>query len=89
MLTVETAHAGKVFPGTRKEILKYLGEQGYVHVTSISVDDVFVRKDLFEGKYAPDMTQHQRLMENMKKYESFRDPEEDNNEENGQQKEEL
>ena len=89
VLTVETEHAGKVFPGTRKEIIQYLGEQGYVHVTSISVDDVFVRKDLFEGKYAPDMTQHQRLMENMKKYGSFLEPEQDNDGETGQQREEL
>ena len=59
------------------------------YVFCISVDDVFVREDLFDGKYAPDMTQHERLMENMKKYGSFLDLEEDNDVENVKQKEEL
>ena len=79
MITVETEHAGEVFPGSREDIRQYLEDQGYVHVYNlagkkfstlikyfylehhVSVDDVFVRKDLYEGKYAPDLKMQKRL----------------------------
>ena len=31
VITVETRHAGEVFPGTRRDIINYLAYQGYVH----------------------------------------------------------
>ena len=31
VITVETKHAGEVFPGTRQDIIEYLAQQGYVH----------------------------------------------------------
>ena len=36
VLTIETNHAGEVFPGTREDIRAYLAEQGYVHVYTIN-----------------------------------------------------
>ena len=79
VITVETEHAGEVFPGSREDIRQYLEDQGYVHVYNlagnifsttmkyfylehhVSVDDVFVRKDLYDGKYAPDLKMQKRL----------------------------
>jgi len=55
VVTVETNHAGEVFPGTKEEIREYMAEQGYVYHNTVAVDDVFVRKDLYEGKYSPDL----------------------------------
>ena len=63
VMTIETAHAGEVFPGSTEDIRQFLRERGYVLVYTVAgLDDVFVRRDLFEGKYAPDMEQ-QRLFE--------------------------
>ena len=63
VMTVETAHAGEVFPGSTEDIRQFIREQGYVLVYTVAgLDDVFVRRDLFEGKYAPDLEQ-QRLFE--------------------------
>ena len=31
VITVETRHAGELFPGTRRDIINYLASQGYVH----------------------------------------------------------
>ena len=54
----------------------------------ILVDDVFVRKDLYEGKYAPDMKEHERLMDNLKQHGSFHDADDDK-EDTSARKEEL
>lgn len=65
VLTVETNHAGEIFPGTRQEIRDYLADKGYVYTATVEIDDVFVRKDLYEGKYKPDLekeAEFQRLM---------------------------
>ena len=63
VMSIETAHAGEVFPGSTEDIRQFLREQGYVLVYTVAgLDDVFVRRDLFEGKYAPDLEQ-QRLWE--------------------------
>ena len=35
VMTVETHHAGKVFPGTIQDIRQYLEEQGYVYVYTL------------------------------------------------------
>ena len=36
VISVETAHAGEIFPGTIQDIRQYLEEVGYVHVYSIA-----------------------------------------------------
>jgi len=54
VLSVETNHAGEIFPGTKQEIRDYLADKGYVYARTVEIDDVFVRKDLYEGKYKPD-----------------------------------
>jgi len=66
VLTVETNHAGEVFPGSKEEIRNYLADQGYVYVYTVEIDDVFVRKDLYEGKYAPDMQAWKKFDDIMK-----------------------
>ena len=35
VLTVETEHAGVVFPGSKRDIRQYLADRGYVHVYSL------------------------------------------------------
>ena len=35
VLTVETNHAGEVFPGTRQEVRDYLALRGYVFITCL------------------------------------------------------
>ena len=35
VLTVETNHAGEIFPGTKQEIREYLAEKGYVHAATV------------------------------------------------------
>ena len=36
VITVETEHAGEVFPGSREDIRQYLEDQGYVHVYNLA-----------------------------------------------------
>ena len=36
VLTVETEHAGEVFPGSREDIRQYLEDKGYVHVYNLA-----------------------------------------------------
>ena len=43
---MELEHAGKVFPGTRREVHIYLSSVGYDYVATLAVDDLFVRRDL-------------------------------------------
>jgi len=46
VILVELEHAGKVFPGTRREVHNYLSSVGYDYVATLAVDDLFVRRDL-------------------------------------------
>ena len=39
VLTVETNHAGEVFPGSKEEIRNYLADQGYVYVYTVESMD--------------------------------------------------
>jgi len=55
VLSVETEHTGEVFEGTMDEVKEFLEKRGFVFVHRIGVDDIFVRKDLYEGSYSPDM----------------------------------
>ena len=36
VVTVETNHAGEVFPGTKEEIREYMAEQGYVYHNTVA-----------------------------------------------------
>ena len=58
VMTVETHLAGRIFPGSREDLISYLEQEGYRHVTWAhrntnqartnlgTTDDLFVRKDL-------------------------------------------
>jgi len=54
VISLETNHVGEVFPGSQREVREYLEERGYVLAATVEIDDIFVRRDLYEGKYAPD-----------------------------------
>jgi len=51
VLLIELIHAGSHFKGSREEIHQFLLSKNYVYLGTISVDDVFVRKDLLKSKY--------------------------------------
>lgn len=55
VMGIELEHAGKVFPGTREEIHKFLNSKDYLYVGTVGIDDMFVRKDLLATKYKVDM----------------------------------
>jgi len=63
VLTVESNHMGEVFPGSQDELREYMKEQGYVLAYTVVIDDVFIRKDLYEGKYKPDSRMIERFEE--------------------------
>jgi len=63
VITIESNHMGEVFPGSQSELYKLLEDQNYVYAYTVAIDDVFIRRDLYEGKYAPDP-------ELIKKYEN-------------------
>ena len=58
VMTVETHLAGRIFPGSREELINYLEQVGYTHVSWAhrntnrarqslgTTDDLFVRKDV-------------------------------------------
>jgi len=46
VLMVELEHAGKVFPGSRRDVHMFLAEQGFDYAGSQLEDDIFIRKDL-------------------------------------------
>lgn len=48
VLTVETNHAGEVFPGDRKDIVTYIRNQGYQHLGIVGIDDIFVKNGLVD-----------------------------------------
>jgi len=54
VISLETNHVGEVFPGSQREVREYLEERGYVMAATVEIDDIFVRRDLYEGKYSPD-----------------------------------
>ena len=47
VLTVETNHAGEIFPGTKQEIREYLAEKGYVHAATVGKGRVPKKNRLF------------------------------------------
>lgn len=55
VLTVEMNHAGELSDGGESDIRNFLVQKGYVYFHTVGFDDVFIRKDLYEGKYKPDM----------------------------------
>ena len=54
MIVVELAHCGKMFPGSRLDVIKYLEGRNYQHIGNMVVDDFFVRRDLISDKYQID-----------------------------------
>ena len=38
VMTIETNHAGEIFPGTRQEIKDYLADKGYVYAHTVGKD---------------------------------------------------
>ena len=47
VITVETEHAGEVFPGSREDIRHYLEDQGYVHVYNLAGTNIFLQEEIF------------------------------------------
>ena len=41
-MTVETAHAGELFPGSTEDIRQFLEDKGYVHVYTIAGELVVI-----------------------------------------------
>jgi len=66
VIGVEANHLGEVFPGSRLELHQYLGQQSYLYLGTIHVDDLFVRKDLLH-RYNVD----REMAEEFKKIFSF------------------
>jgi len=64
VLVIELEHAGKVFPGSRKDVHKFLAGKGYEYVGTLEIDDVFVRRDLSQGKYKFDFEAAEEDFEN-------------------------
>lgn len=46
VMLVELEHAGKVFPGTRREVHQFLISKGYDYVGSLFEDDIFILQEL-------------------------------------------
>ena len=44
VLGIETAHAGKVFEGTEKDISRYLQSEGYRETKKVGHDSFFMKK---------------------------------------------
>ena len=57
VMMIELEHAGKLFPGSREDVLDYLDDINYQHIGGMIKDDYFVRKDLLETKYNIDVPQ--------------------------------
>ena len=38
VMTIETNHAGEIFPGTKQEIRDYLADKGYVYAHTVGKD---------------------------------------------------
>jgi len=51
VMVVELHLAGKVFPGTREEVHRFIADKKFDYVGTVGVDDIFVRADLNQGKY--------------------------------------
>ena len=45
LLSIETNHAGDIFPGTREDIKVFLEERGYDYKETVVIDDFFLHKD--------------------------------------------
>ena len=71
VMLIETDHAGKVFPGSREDIIDYLDDNNYQHMGSMNRDDYFVRKDLMKTKYKIDVGQISDMFPNFKIAKTF------------------
>jgi len=84
VISLETNHAGEVFPGSQEEVREYLTSQGYVLVNTVEIDDIFVRGDLLDGKYSPDREAEKKFFQ-----EYFEDKNDNKDESIEENKEEL
>ena len=48
ILSVEMAHVGQIFDGTKQEIRDFLDAKGYEFVETVKIDDIFVNKTLIK-----------------------------------------
>ena len=49
LLDIEMNHAGEVFEGTRSDIRSFLFKNGYRFYRKVSIDEMFVKRDVFPG----------------------------------------
>ena len=50
LLSIETNHAGDIFPGTREDIKTFLEDRGYNLSQTTVIDDFFLHKDFKMSK---------------------------------------
>ena len=55
-LSVETNHAGEIFNGSKEVIHGLLEQNGFSHVSSINIDDIFLWKQKFKCKQLNKLT---------------------------------
>ena len=48
ILSVEMAHVGQIFDGTKQEIRDFLDAKGYEFVETVKIDDIFLNKKLIK-----------------------------------------
>jgi len=68
VLIVELEHSGKVFPGTRNEVIRFLEVNDYNLIGNMHKDDIFIRKDLIGTKYEVDYAEAEKLFPEFKKF---------------------
>ena len=50
VLSIEVAHAGHIFEGTRLDIHRLLKNHQYTNITTVAIDDVFMKKSMLKKK---------------------------------------
>ena len=48
VISIEVAHAGHIFDGTRLDIHRFLQNHQYVNVTTVGHDDIFMKKSMIK-----------------------------------------
>ena len=72
VIVVELAHCGKMFPGSRLDVINYLAERNYQHIGNMVVDDFFIRRDLISHKYQIDYSSIKQNFPLFKKFDDQR-----------------
>ena len=55
VLSIESNHFGEISEGSEEDIQNYMQDQGYVYFHTVGIDQIYIRQDLFNGKYKPDL----------------------------------